>query len=224
MSTISAIAKNAVVFDLGETDKLIEIPACKTRLPYQICWFEFISRDVETKKQLKLGCLAVESNERLILFAFDKNKYNRWTFMGESRIGDVDGKNSMVQNHYHIDIPEKAYDDLGGRLAHCAHVISSACIVMSCNNVVQIENKPSKLQKMRTCNKRKNLFSTWTLHIKTERKEYEPRGGTHASPRVHLRRGHVRQFKPGQFTWVQPCLVRGQGQGMIHKDYALCSA
>lgn len=225
MQVISEIAKNAIAFNLGQADDLAQMPAYKTKLPFEVCWFEFNTKTIDTGTRVFSGCLAVENeNKSLIIFAFYKNKNNRWTFIGESKIEEVLGEKGLVQNSYHIGMPKEVSEDMGNTLAHCAHVISSACLVMNCKNVIKVENKPSKLAKMRGCNKRKKLFSTWTLHIKSDRKEYEPRGGTHASPRVHLRRGHVRQFKPGQYTWVPSCLVRGKSPGMIHKDYALCSA
>ncbi len=46
-------------------------------------------------------------------------------------------------------------------------------------------------------------------------------GGTHASPRLHLRRGHPRQYAPGKYCWVQPCVVGNKAAGMVHKDYAI---
>lgn len=41
---------------------------------------------------------------------------------------------------------------------------------------------------------------------------YEIEGGTHASPRPHLRRGHIRKLHPEdktQWIWVSPCFVNG---------------
>ena len=47
-------------------------------------------------------------------------------------------------------------------------------------------------------------------------------GGTHASPRVHMRRGHVRKYQDGRKTWVRPTLVNAhkadQAGAVIH-DY-----
>lgn len=65
------------------------------------------------------------------------------------------------------------------------------------------------------------LFSTWTLsiNIPKERRESVALGCSHASPRVHLRRGHPREYRPGLWTWVQPCAVGAKENGMIHKDY-----
>jgi len=47
-----------------------------------------------------------------------------------------------------------------------------------------------------------------------------PAGGAHKSPRVHLRRGHIRRLSIGP-VWVNACIVRGNGIGMVVKDYAV---
>lgn len=63
------------------------------------------------------------------------------------------------------------------------------------------------------------LFSYWTLHLTHTDGTPRPMGGTHNSPRVHLRRGHPRQYAPGRWTRVQPCAVGSPSRGMVHKDY-----
>ena len=45
-------------------------------------------------------------------------------------------------------------------------------------------------------------------------------GGTHASPRQHLRRGHIRRL-PKDNIWIQPCVVGDPNKGTIHKQYAV---
>ena len=45
--------------------------------------------------------------------------------------------------------------------------------------------------------------------------------GTHASPRLHWRRGHWRNTKTGKKTWIDPMLVGDEKNGKIIKDYAV---
>lgn len=45
-------------------------------------------------------------------------------------------------------------------------------------------------------------------------------GGTHASPRMHFRRGHWRRFN-GHKTWISACLVGDPDLGFLNKHYAL---
>jgi hypothetical protein len=46
-------------------------------------------------------------------------------------------------------------------------------------------------------------------------------GGTHASPRWHIRRGHWRTLADGRRVFVQPCEVGDRARGGIVKDYAV---
>lgn len=46
-------------------------------------------------------------------------------------------------------------------------------------------------------------------------------GGTHASPRSHLRRGFYRTSKHGVRHWVQATVVKGDTPGFVHKDYQI---
>ena len=69
-------------------------------------------------------------------------------------------------------------------------------------------------------NKKKPIFEYHILTIKPGKNQQgTAQGGTNASPRVHLRRGHLREYQPWSFTWVQPCVVGSKKLGVIHKDY-----
>jgi hypothetical protein len=45
------------------------------------------------------------------------------------------------------------------------------------------------------------------------------RGGTHASPRLHWRHGHIRRLPSGDITNVRPCLVGSAELGTIDHDF-----
>lgn len=50
----------------------------------------------------------------------------------------------------------------------------------------------------------------------------EYKGGTHASPRWHERRGYWRHMKKsGKVVWVQACEVGKKSNGMVYKDYEI---
>lgn len=55
---------------------------------------------------------------------------------------------------------------------------------------------------------------------KTTTSEYK--GGTHASPRWHERRGYWRTMKKsGKVIWVRACEVGKKSNGMVYKDYEI---
>lgn len=45
------------------------------------------------------------------------------------------------------------------------------------------------------------------------------KGGTHASPRLHDRRGHWRKYPSGKVGWVKNCKVGDASRGVVFKDY-----
>lgn len=47
----------------------------------------------------------------------------------------------------------------------------------------------------------------------------EHKGGTHASPRLHDRRGHLRRLPDGRIVWVRPCKVGDASKGIVFHDY-----
>ena len=64
----------------------------------------------------------------------------------------------------------------------------------------------------------------WTWHqitIDPERLRAKstPQGGTHASPRWHVRRGHWRQLADGRRVFVRQCQVGDPARGGVVKDY-----
>jgi hypothetical protein len=66
----------------------------------------------------------------------------------------------------------------------------------------------------------------WTWHqveIVPERlvRSSLPQGGSHASPRWHVRRGHWRQLADGRRVFVRACEVGDPDQGGILKDYVI---
>lgn len=49
-------------------------------------------------------------------------------------------------------------------------------------------------------------------------------GGTHASPRWHMRMGHWRTYRDGRKVWVRPCEVGDKTRGGVVKDYRVLPA
>lgn len=63
------------------------------------------------------------------------------------------------------------------------------------------------------------LFDWHTVTIQPARTKAEPKGGTHASPRLHDRRGHWRSLSSGKQVWVRNCKVGDASKGVVFKDY-----
>lgn len=220
---ISQARSQAVCFDIGPVVGMagpIPDPALYQETPFPVCWFEFEdegitwafltkqSRDSETGRY----------SFTAILFSRDAleipgNPSGKWTVMAMfpaegASLADLFGKS--IPKSYGVD-PFRVL------VTGVRRFVS----IINCKNVHLMENSPpSKLQKKRAKKGKTPLFSYWTLHLRGRGENGEEMGGTHESPRVHLRRGHPRQYAPGKWTWVQPCVVGNPERGMVHKDYA----
>lgn len=64
------------------------------------------------------------------------------------------------------------------------------------------------------------LFDWKTVTIQPTKSKREHLGGTHASPRLHDRRGHWRVMKKSQKrVWVRDCKVGNASNGIVFHDY-----
>lgn len=98
-----------------------------------------------------------------------------------------------------------------------------ACAAISCNNIIPRKiDANAALNKKRARSNRIPFSSYYILELTNERMAAGPnQGGTHSSPRQHLRRGHIRHLASGKTTWVNSAVIGSKAAGQVHKDYAL---
>lgn len=104
-------------------------------------------------------------------------------------------------------------------------VLLQACSVLNCANVTTVDLvPPAALNKKRQARDKEPFFTYKVLQLTEERKAAgSGTGGTHASARMHLRRGHLRRLE-SRAVWVRPTTVNaGSKLGSVHKDYAMPS-
>ena len=65
------------------------------------------------------------------------------------------------------------------------------------------------------------LFDWHTVTIEPQAPKAESKGGTHATPRLHDRRGHWRTYPSGKRGWVRDCKVGDASKGAVFKDYRI---
>lgn len=196
--------------------KLTDLPEA-IDLPYNVCWFEMevISDEIDTyNRRAVLTVKDPEAEKNMRCYVFLKNEDKDWRFDFFMSLENIHSKTYTA-------IPHNELSEVNGNFILA--IIKYSLLSMQCNNLELIENKPSKLrQQMRKSKKKKPLFSFWTLAINGKSTQTtESQGGTHATPRFHLRRGHVRQYAPGKFTWISEMAVSRKGEGMVHKDYKI---
>ena len=66
-------------------------------------------------------------------------------------------------------------------------------------------------------------FDWTTVEIGPKQEKAVSQGGTHASPRLHDRRGHWRNLS-GKQVWVKSCKVGDASLGVVFHDYKLLEA
>lgn len=213
--------RGAVVFDLGSLDIYPAVDFAKfgfVGLPYGKIWVE---ADAKENATFRIGAYVTrekhqtaeaENHQWLVFVQFKGNIH--WVFHNMFVTSQKDG---IIKGNGPLEDDEITAEQYMAWVAN----IYGAFLAARCKNVEAIENTPSKLKQERAKKKCKvPIFSDWTLHIKLGDKQKCEHGGTHSYPRAHLRRGHVREYKPGLFTWVQECVV-GSRSGIVHKDYAV---
>jgi hypothetical protein len=85
----------------------------------------------------------------------------------------------------------------------------------------QAKPQDSFINRKRQAKGKPPMSFDWTLvEIGPVTVKGEGQGGTHASPRLHDRRGHWRTYKAtGKRVWVRDCKVGDASKGMVFKDY-----
>ena len=63
-----------------------------------------------------------------------------------------------------------------------------------------------------------------TVYIEPAKPRSDSKGGTHASPRLHDRRGHLRRLPSGKNVWIKSCKVGDASKGAIFHDYKIEAA
>lgn len=212
LRVFNSAASRSICFDMGDIDEFPNFaPVYElVKSPFPDCWFEcnFTHTD---GTQIILGMLVVVREE--VQITSFRRKNNQWLIRGVIFADVLSSKDFRV-------FP--AVDIVAQELKEHRLVLSTFLSALNCSNVKRVEHKPEpKLQKARQKRGKHPLFSHWTLELAIPKSSpgNEKHNGTHASPRVHLRRGHPRQYAPEKWTWVQPCVV-GTGKGIVTKDYA----
>ena len=103
-------------------------------------------------------------------------------------------------------------------------MLVQACSVINCANVATATIEPAAaLNKRRQASGKQPFFSYKVLQLAGEGRAAtaSAAGGTHASPRMHLRRGHLRRLD-SKTIWVRPTMVGASADsGFVAKDYAV---
>ena len=218
----------AAKFDMGDMDRTISMASVSSfkffNIPAPICLFQITQgMDIHffLAKQDCGGTIWRRYGKQL-------NDGFRWVMENVEFFIDPDGKTIIAKRISTDEVLTTGGDrDIADMteserwtILHFIQIAASI-EVFSCSNVVTVEHQPPKLINEKRKKKGKTLFFSYrTLHISgySEAKGIGKKG-THASPRLHLRRGHIRKLADDRRIWVTSCLVGDKSKGFAAHDY-----
>jgi|ERR1035437_910649 hypothetical protein len=143
-------------------------------------------------------------------------------YSGLSKNSDLSKLNAMFK---HLTISDGAQTDIKlGVIKHLAHVSNIMrlfiAFINSSEKVSYKEKSNNPYTIPQVVKSKKPLWEYKLLSLKQIKKESSDfLGGTHASPRYHLRRGHWRTLSSGKEVYIDPMEVGDKSKGLIEKDY-----
>jgi hypothetical protein len=121
---------------------------------------------------------------------------------------------------------KEAIRDIGAEIL----AVLELCEALSCSNIKHevMEHYDAKMNQRRINDGKVPLYETRTLWLDAPSTIVyggnEGLGGTHRSPRQHLRRGHIRRLQTGKKVWVNSAVVGARNGGVICSTYAIREA
>jgi hypothetical protein len=115
--------------------------------------------------------------------------------------------------------------DLSWAIETSVFPMISFCLAINCSNVAEESITPSKkLNSKRVQNGKEPFDTCHVLTVGGRSVMSGTNGGTHSSPRMHLRRGHIRRLSSGKTIWVNNTIVGRSELGSVSKSYnVLCT-
>jgi hypothetical protein len=219
--------RKAQKFYAGDVENLPEFkwrslsdPETFPMLPFSVTAIEFISGHINAIAVLTEGFVSEKKHGVVTLNLFWKTEKGA-PFMPIGMI-DIDrhgGKNAarLLPSHF---FPMDPSDERTSNL--CALLTEDTCRFLQVLNCVNVRTEevpaPAALNKKRAKSGKPPIYSYKTLVLRPNAAKRVDGGGTHDSPRIHLRRGHIKHRKTGNFWW-QPCVVGDRAKGVVMKDY-----
>lgn len=205
----------------------VPMPITIPRLPYALCVFEF--EDEDPKGKTVSGFMLAEELSEEIPGA-DALRVHVFIPLGKEFLHngwlDIERRTQTYNSYVNrITLSLLKEDRVNAKTVEESTQTATSWLfkflsVLNCSNVrSEIVLPEPALNKKRSRNGRVPIYSYKVLILKSkERRLAVGRGGTHESPRIHLRRGHIKNRATGSFWW-QPCVVGSKERGIVVKDY-----
>ncbi len=227
-------------FFLGNGDNIpdMEPDPLYCRLPFPICYFE---REIPNNSKVPIvSMLALATTEethertREAFFPGKPEIHIHWlgqtyTYSTTSKgwilmpytifIYEEEGELGIMLEADSYEVLAKT-EQLKDGAVFDAGIVCAFLKMLSCSNVRQEKiPAPVRLNKSRAKKGRPPIFEYHVLKVPGSPGTGVDRGGSHASPRFHFRRGHVRKLSEERLTWVRDCAVGDIKRGAVDKEY-----
>jgi hypothetical protein len=199
-------------------------------LPFDVCFFDFGSMQKLDAKTLApdgfmiLGMLAVNGPHDILIQMFVRRSDDRiWeTYPLLAQINKGAIRKDVFELRRRGFFPDDAVVPPHAARAFIinAKLFAQTLTCMETRHARQTIEIPSeRLNKARSSRGSQPLFEHKIVTIDLTTVDKSNGTGTHASPRLHWRRGHIRTLASGVRTKVKPCLVGDPGSGFVSHDY-----
>jgi transcriptional regulator of met regulon len=220
-------------FYVGEVEA-IPIPKSTLpypRLPFKTCTFELNTIDGKGKFH------------RIFLFAYEEenttmvHSFISYKFFGENRDAYINNgyvKVNRETNKYTAfvnmnivkllaDNPAARHLDNASQMrdssVKCSMILAHFLAVLNCSNVsVADVSIPEAINKKRRRRDKIPIYSYKILTLKEYKKSPSTTVTQQGTTRLHIRRGHIKHRKTGDFWW-NSCMVGDIENGTVIKDY-----
>lgn len=232
--------RNAVKFRLPDNGRIVEVQSKGTwqttfepyipilKLPYDLICLELklifeSPNNSEESETIPTVILCKQLDEGIAFYPFlgpNPNGNEKWICFTQ--------KPCLLKGQWHeypsLQVGPKDQSE-SEFLAIILKVILNFLSALNCSNSNALDEEPpsEKLNKSRMKKGKTPLFSYKVLTINTKASHAgssSTNQGKHNSPRVHLRRGHIRKL-PDKTVWVNSCVVGDNKNGVIQKDYVV---
>lgn len=167
------------------------------------------------------------------IFALDVKDHKVWMVVFALKTSVVVITYRLYQNHYD-KLPTFSYEvnDKTGEITvlgqasikdrdMCLQLLAGFYKQLAQRSTTVYTPTPHKANISRAKRGLRPLYEWTTVLIEPVKPKAEYKGGTHASPRLHDRRGHMRKTKTGKQIWVKSCKVGNANKGTIFHDYKI---
>jgi len=209
-------------------------PNEKLHLPYPLIALEYpcnpshnVRDDVGEVISRKRVVMAEEHEDVIVLTTFIYlDKIRMWSILPQCAVPRVGFFDPELSNDNETSFRLKLTDESVPGSDYADEVLALLMLLnaLQCSNV-GIGHSPARhAGKGKNCNSAFPFDSYKLLMVDVPKKPGLVTGRhitSRASPREHLRRGHIRRLEDGRKFWINAAVVAAGNGGKIHKDYGI---